>query len=111
MTEPQAKPASHPRIDGTHDAALQSWVASANAAGTDFPIQNLPFAIFRRTGSQEAFRPGAAIGDQVVDLLALRTAGLLPDDAAQALEGTENGSLNALMGRGRAARVALRRAL
>ena len=30
-------------INETHDANLRSWVASANAAGTDFPVQNLPF--------------------------------------------------------------------
>jgi len=98
-------------IDATHDPALRSWVASANAADTDFPIQNLPLAIFRRAGSAEAFRPGAAIGDQVLDLLALRDAGLLPADAAAALAGTEGGSLNPLMGRGPAARTALRQAL
>ncbi|MFE8646427.1 fumarylacetoacetase [Sphingomonas sp. NCPPB 2930] len=99
------------RIDRTHDAALQSWVATANADGTDFPIQNLPLGIFRRAGSAEAFRPGAAIGDQIVDLTALVQAGHLAGDAAAALAGTEDGSLNALMARGRAARVALRQAL
>ena len=35
------------RIDDTHDPALQSWVESANEPGCDFPIQNLPFGIFR----------------------------------------------------------------
>ncbi len=99
------------RIDRTHDAALQSWVATANADGTDFPIQNLPLGIFRRAGSAEAFRPGTAIGDQIVDLPALVQAGHLAGDAAAALAGTEDGSLNALMARGRAARVALRQAL
>ena len=34
-------------IDATHDPALRSWVESANAADTDFPIQNLPFGRFR----------------------------------------------------------------
>jgi len=29
-------------LNETHTASLQSWVASANRAGTDFPIQNLP---------------------------------------------------------------------
>ena len=52
----------------THDPALRSWVDSANAADTDFPIQNLPFAVFRRRGRGEAFRGGVAIGDQIVDL-------------------------------------------
>lgn len=98
-------------LDHTHDPQLHSWVASANAPDTDFPLQNLPLAIFRRAGSAEPWRPGAAIGDQVVDLLALRAAGLLPQDAADALAGTDNGTLNALMARGKPARVALRHAL
>jgi fumarylacetoacetase len=54
--------------DGTHDPALVSWVESANVAGCDFPIQNLPYARFRRRGSEEPWRVGVAIGDQVLDL-------------------------------------------
>ena len=38
-------------LDATHDPQLRSWVASANAADTDFPIQNLPFGRFHRSGS------------------------------------------------------------
>jgi len=37
-------------LNETHDPQLTSWVASANTAGTDFPIQNLPFGVFRRAG-------------------------------------------------------------
>ena len=48
-------------LNETHDPQLQSWVASANDGQTDFPIQNLPFAIFRRQGSKEAFRGGVAL--------------------------------------------------
>ena len=55
-------------LDDTHDPALRSWVASANDGATDFPIQNLPFGRFRRAGSQEPWRIGVAIGDQVLDL-------------------------------------------
>ena len=55
-------------LNPTHNAFAQSWVTSANAEGCDFPIQNLPFAVFRRAGSDEAFRGGVAIGDQVIDL-------------------------------------------
>ena len=55
-------------LDQTHDAALRSWVDSANAGDTDFPMQNLPFGVFRRRGSDEAVRIGVAIGDQVLDL-------------------------------------------
>lgn len=58
-------------INETHDPSLKSWIASANSATTDFPVQNLPYASFRRKGSQEAFRPGVAIGDQILDLAAL----------------------------------------
>ena len=55
-------------INTTHDPKLRSWVASANEAGCDFPIQNLPFGRFRRGGSGEPWRIGVAIGDQVLDL-------------------------------------------
>ena len=55
----------------THNPALRSWVSSANITGCDFPIQNLPFAVFRRQGSHEAFRGGVAIGDQILDLAAV----------------------------------------
>ncbi|HWP19887.1 MAG TPA: fumarylacetoacetase [Burkholderiaceae bacterium] len=99
------------RIDETHDASLQSWVGSANAPETDFPIQNLPIGMFRRRGCDDPFRPGVAIGDQVVDLLAACRSGALPADVAASLEGCERGELNAFMARGRAARVAVRRAL
>ena len=62
-------------LDFTHDPALRSWVASANADGADFPIQNLPYGRFRRAGSGEAWRIGVAIGDQVLDLCAAEAAG------------------------------------
>ncbi|MBD9664432.1 fumarylacetoacetate hydrolase [Variovorax beijingensis] len=58
-------------LNATHDPKLRSWVASANEAGCDFPIQNLPFGRFRTAGSSEAFRIGVAIGDQVLDLKAV----------------------------------------
>ncbi|HLK69948.1 MAG TPA: fumarylacetoacetase [Bryobacteraceae bacterium] len=54
-------------INGTHDPALESWVASANRPGTDFPIQNLPFGTFRRRGNSEP-AVGVAIGDQILDV-------------------------------------------
>mgnify|MGYP001374590274 CR=1 FL=1 len=63
-------------LNETHDPNLTSWVASANDGQTDFPIQNLPFAIFRRQGSSEAWRGGVAIGDQIVDMAAAVQAGV-----------------------------------
>jgi fumarylacetoacetase len=54
-------------IDATHNPALTSWVESANQPGTDFPIQNLPYASFRSEGI-DGTRLGVGIGDQVVDV-------------------------------------------
>ena len=51
-----------PAMDATHDPARRSWVESANDGRTDFPIQNLPFGVFRRAGSSEVARVGVAIG-------------------------------------------------
>ncbi|MDP9996118.1 fumarylacetoacetase [Variovorax boronicumulans] len=84
-------------LNATHDPKLRSWVASANEAGTDFPIQNLPFGRFRTAGSSEAFRIGVAIGDQVLDL---KAAGLVDTD-----------DMNALMGASVKDRQALRAAI
>ena len=53
-------------IDGTHDPELTSWVDSANSP-TEYPIQNLPYASFRRVGDP-LVRLGVAIGDQVLDI-------------------------------------------
>jgi fumarylacetoacetase len=53
-------------IDFTHDPNLTSWVESANRADSDFPIQNLPYASFRKRG-EERIRPGVAIGEMVLD--------------------------------------------
>lgn len=85
------------KMNATHDPALRSWVDSANQAGCDFPIQNLPFARFRRSGSDEAFRIGVAIGDQVLDL---QKTGLIDTD-----------DMNALMAQASADRAALRAAI
>jgi fumarylacetoacetase len=60
-------------LDATHDPALQSWVESANAPATDFPIQNLPLGRFRLEDDAD-WRIGVAIGSQVLDL---RAAGLI----------------------------------
>jgi fumarylacetoacetase len=58
-------------VNETHDPRLRSWVESANDSASDFPIQNLPFGIFRKNKSNEKPRGGVAIGDQVLDLAAL----------------------------------------
>lgn len=98
-------------INETHDPALRSWVASANAPGSDFPIQNLPFAVFRRKGKAEPFRCGVAIGDQILDLAVASRAQVFQSVAAEASAAGTNESLNALMAMGSNAWSALRLAL
>ncbi|MDM3871690.1 fumarylacetoacetase [Porticoccus sp. W117] len=96
-------------LNETHDPALTSWVESAQ--GSDFPIQNLPFSVFRRAGSDEEFRGGVAIGDQVIDMQALAAADILDDAAQEACEAAGEPILNMLMSMGKDANSALRLAL
>jgi fumarylacetoacetase len=54
-------------LNETHEPTRRSFVASANAPGSDFPIQNLPFGVFRPAKGQPP-RVGVAIGDQILDI-------------------------------------------
>jgi fumarylacetoacetase len=61
------------QINETHDPKLKSWVESANDPETDFPIQNLPFCVFRPPGrtrreNKKLPRVGVAIGELIFDL-------------------------------------------
>ena len=98
-------------LNATHDLKLRSWVDSANQPRSDFPIQNLPFGVFRRRDSSEAFRGGVAIGDQVLDLAMMRDMGLLYGAADEALSFAAQSVLNDFMALGAPAWSALRRAL
>lgn len=98
-------------LDHTHDPALRSWVASANAADTDFPIQNLPLGMARAAGSTGAFRPVTAIGDQVLDLIAAAELGALSDALGAVLRTCEGLGLNPLMAIGPGLRRQLRHEL
>jgi fumarylacetoacetase len=101
-------------LNETHNPELRSWIDSANALGTDFPIQNLPFGVFRVPGNPHLFRVGVAIGDQIVDLTAAHASGVfnvagpLTQAAAQACCAP---TLNMFMALGSAAWSALRLAL
>jgi fumarylacetoacetase len=99
------------RLDETHDPALASWVASAQAPEADFTIQNLPFGVVRRRGCEEPWRVAVAIGDQALDLAALGARGLLGGAAADALAAARGPDLNTLMALGPTAWRALRLAL
>ena len=98
-------------LNETHDAGLQSWVASANTGKSDFPIQNLPFAVFRRAGKNEVFRGGVAIGDQVLDMAAVSTAKALGTAVQTQVEAAAQAQFNDLMAMSPAQWSALRLAL
>ncbi len=91
----------------------QSWVVSANGHA-DFPLQNLPFGVFRRAGTTESPRVGVAIGDEILDIPACAAAELFvafADGVQEAARACASPSLNALMALGGDARRALRDAL
>jgi fumarylacetoacetase len=99
------------QLNETHQSALRSWVPSANAAGADFPIQNLPLAAFQPQAG-EGFRLGAAIGASILDLTHPNVTALLEPQISQACR---NPRLNELMALGPGAwsllRLTLSRAL
>ena len=101
--------------DATHDPSLQSWVASANEPGCDFPIQNLPLARCRppsAAGAEAApWRVGVAIGDQVLDLKLAAEQCPWGDETYPLLEPLAAGDMAAFMALGRPAWKALRAAL
>jgi fumarylacetoacetase len=98
------------QLDETHDPRARSWLESANRSDCDFPLQNLPFAVFRRN-SAEAFRGGVAIGDQIIDLAAAAKLTMFETRAAAGIHAGAQSSLNSLMQLGPAVSGAVRRAL
>ena len=90
-------------IDDTHNPDRTSWIPSANGH-PDFPVQNLPYGIFRPKGGTP--RAGVAIGEMILDLAA--AAPLLPEAARAALAAP---TLNSLFELSREVRLALRRRL
>ena len=82
------------RINETHDPARRSWVESANTPGGDFPIQNLPFGLFR---TDDQVRGGVALGDRIIDMAALLDTGLLVGVAAEAAQAATGPSLAPLL--------------
>jgi fumarylacetoacetase len=86
-------------VNRTHDRALVSWVESAQGH-PEFPIQNLPLGVFRRRGREEPPTVGIAIGDEILNVPAVRAAGLLTQPALTAALACAMPSLNALMALG-----------
>jgi fumarylacetoacetase len=68
-------------VNETHDRNLKSWIESANAPDTDFPIQNLPFCVFTRACTYENIRIGVAVGDFVLDIYSCYECCLFDDES------------------------------
>ena len=86
-----------------NNPSLKSWVNVPE--GSDFPIQNLPFGIFKTEDSST--RVGVRIGDQVLDLKEVYELGYL-DHLPFSLIDFENEFLNSLMKKGKKATRDLR---
>jgi fumarylacetoacetase len=85
--------------------ALKCWVASANKPDSDFPLENLPYGVFRYRGQTHI---GVAIGDQILDLHACASVGLLNETAQEIQSACTAAALNDLMSLGPEAWSALR---
>jgi fumarylacetoacetase len=92
-------------LNETHDPARRSWVESANAADSEFPIQNLPFGVFCPAAGMPP-RVGVAIGDQILDVAAAGPS--LEGFAAEAARAGGAPFLNLVMSLGPPAWSALR---
>ncbi|HEY1987784.1 MAG TPA: fumarylacetoacetase [Terracidiphilus sp.] len=86
--------------------AVNSWVTSANDSATDFPIENLPYGVFRY---RYQTRIGVAIGNQILDLHACADAGLLDGLTDEAFAACKANVLNPLMALGSDAWLPLRK--
>jgi len=95
-------------VNETHDPKRASWVDSAQGHA-DFPIQNLPYGVFRRLDASRPPSVGVAIGDQILDLAACTDVAGFTGMAAQAARAGSAPSLNPLMALGPDHWSALRR--
>ncbi|HEX8925270.1 MAG TPA: fumarylacetoacetase [Terriglobales bacterium] len=96
-------------LNETHDPKARSWIESANAPETDFPLQNLPFGVFTHRNASGSI--GVAIGDQVLDLCTCACNGLLIGVDEITVEACQEDQLNLLMSVGSARWSALRKAI
>ena len=87
-------------MDETHDSKLRSWVEVDE--NSDFPIQNIPFGIYRPKGGGD-LHVATAIGDYVLDLAHLDDAGLFNGTEVEGTEVFHEPTLNALMSMSRKA--------
>jgi fumarylacetoacetase len=95
-------------MDETHDSNLKSWVEVDE--NSDFPIQNIPFGVYRPKGGGDV-HVATAIGDYVLDLAHLDDAGLFNGTEVEGTEVFHEPTLNALMSMGRKAWKDIRKAI
>jgi fumarylacetoacetase len=86
-------------MNPSNDPALRSFVPAA--ADSHFPIQNLPYGVFRRRGDS-AFHIGVAIGEHILDLTLLDAKQRLNVAVLQGRRVFDTGRLNEFMAAGRA---------
>ncbi len=96
-------------MNETHDPAARSWVESANAPDTDFPLQNLPLGVFDRGKALTCI--GVAIGDQILDLTSAAENNCVPGIDEITEEALMDEPLNLLMALGSQRWSALRRSI
>ena len=89
-----------------NNPSLRSWISVPE--GSDFPIQNLPFGVFTKSGSTACV--GTRIGDTVIDLSILAASGQLHVDGFT-VEDFAQEFLNPMMKKGKEATRRLRQAL
>ncbi|HZB89064.1 MAG TPA: fumarylacetoacetase [Terracidiphilus sp.] len=85
--------------------ALKSWVASANDPACEFPLENLPYGVFRHRGRA---RIGIAIGREILDVQACAVHGFLAGLSEDLIDACRADALNLLMSLGPASWLALR---
>ncbi|MDQ3711660.1 MAG: fumarylacetoacetase [Acidobacteriota bacterium] len=99
-------------VNETHDPNLKSWIESANASDTDFPIQNLPFCVFTRACTYENVRVGVAVGDFVLDIYSCYECCLFDDESFTIAVGTNDYCLDhSVMKKNKDLQAAFRRRL
>lgn len=55
-------------LNQTHQADLTSWETSAQDSLSDFPIQNLPYGVFKKSENADSSQIGVAIGNKILPL-------------------------------------------
>ncbi|MCH8486794.1 MAG: fumarylacetoacetase [Candidatus Cyclonatronum sp.] len=97
-----------PTYDATTDPALKAFFDIP--AESHFPIQNLPYGVFRPSAKHEP-RIGVAIGDFVLDLKVLQTLGFFDGPVLRNQDVFEERWLNEFMDLGKAARTEARKVI